>query len=95
MHTASGLLNASHREASADYEQLHKLTDMMTRRDAAEVLRHVSKYGVQCLCEQIAVRPCLKTYGIVGTGTGGGLWHPHTILRLRPGLGDAVSTALQ
>ena len=38
MHTASGLLNASHREASLSYEQLHKLTQMMTR-DAAEVLK--------------------------------------------------------
>ncbi|NTA61699.1 type II toxin-antitoxin system HipA family toxin [Agrobacterium tumefaciens] len=38
MHTASGLLNASHREASVNYEQLHKLTHMMTR-DAAEVLK--------------------------------------------------------
>lgn len=38
MHTASGLLNASHREASLNYEQLHKLTHMMTR-DAAEVLK--------------------------------------------------------
>lgn len=38
MHTASGLLNASHREASLNYEQLHKLTQMMTR-DATEVLK--------------------------------------------------------
>ncbi len=38
MHTASGLLNASHREASLNYEQLHKLTHIMTR-DAAEVLK--------------------------------------------------------
>ncbi|PZM15517.1 type II toxin-antitoxin system HipA family toxin [Rhizobium tubonense] len=38
MHTAGGLLNASHREASLNYEQLHKLTHMMTR-DAAEVLK--------------------------------------------------------
>ncbi|MFK0209191.1 type II toxin-antitoxin system HipA family toxin [Agrobacterium sp. NPDC090283] len=38
MHTASGLLNASHREATLNYEQLHKLTHMMTR-DAAEVLK--------------------------------------------------------
>lgn len=38
MHTASGLLNASHREASLNYEQLHKLTQMLTR-DAAEVLK--------------------------------------------------------
>ncbi|MDI6837689.1 MAG: HipA domain-containing protein, partial [Rhizobiaceae bacterium] len=38
MHTASGLLNANHREASLNYEQLHKLTHMMTR-DAAEVLK--------------------------------------------------------
>lgn len=38
MHTASGLLNASHREASLNYEQLHKLTHMMTR-DASEVLK--------------------------------------------------------
>jgi serine/threonine-protein kinase HipA len=38
MHTASGLLNASHREASVNYEQLHKLTQMMTR-DAVEVLK--------------------------------------------------------
>ena len=38
MHTASGLLNASHREASLNYEQLHKLTLMMTR-DADQVLR--------------------------------------------------------
>ncbi|NTA40097.1 type II toxin-antitoxin system HipA family toxin, partial [Agrobacterium salinitolerans] len=35
MHTASGLLNASHREASVNYEQLHKLTHIMTR-DATE-----------------------------------------------------------
>jgi len=38
MHTASGLLNASHREASVDYQQLHKLTHLVTR-DAAEVLK--------------------------------------------------------
>ncbi|MFN7026723.1 MAG: type II toxin-antitoxin system HipA family toxin, partial [Pseudorhizobium sp.] len=38
MHTASGLLNANHREASLDYEKLHKLTYMMTR-DATEVLK--------------------------------------------------------
>lgn len=38
MHTASGLLNASHREATLNYEQLHKLTHLMTR-DAAEVLK--------------------------------------------------------
>ncbi|MDY6961338.1 type II toxin-antitoxin system HipA family toxin [Pseudorhizobium marinum] len=38
MHTASGLLNASHREPSLDYEKLHKLTHMMTR-DATEVLK--------------------------------------------------------
>ncbi len=38
MHTASGLLNASHREATLNYEQLHKLTRMMTR-GAAEVLK--------------------------------------------------------
>ncbi|MDK4742707.1 type II toxin-antitoxin system HipA family toxin [Rhizobium sp. CNPSo 3464] len=38
MHTASGVLNASHREASLSYEQLHKLTFMMTR-DSSEVLR--------------------------------------------------------
>lgn len=38
MHTASGLLNASHRDASLSYEMLHKLTLMMTR-DSAEVLQ--------------------------------------------------------
>ncbi|MCG7392892.1 type II toxin-antitoxin system HipA family toxin [Microvirga sp. ACRRW] len=38
MHTASGILNASHREASLNYEQLHKLTFLMTR-DSSEVLR--------------------------------------------------------
>ncbi|MFS8145380.1 phosphatidylinositol kinase [Rhizobium sp. R635] len=38
MHTASGILNASHREASLNYGQLHKLTLMMTR-DSSEVLR--------------------------------------------------------
>lgn len=38
MHTASGLLNASHREASVNYEQLHKLAHIMTR-DATEVLK--------------------------------------------------------
>ena len=38
MHTASGILNASHREASLNYEQLHKLALMMTR-DSSEVLR--------------------------------------------------------
>ncbi|MEA1844858.1 type II toxin-antitoxin system HipA family toxin [Agrobacterium sp. 22-3674b3] len=38
MHTASGLLNASHREASVSYAQLHKLTHIMTR-DATEVLK--------------------------------------------------------
>ena len=38
MHTASGLLNASHREASLNYEQVHKLTRMMTR-DSEEVLK--------------------------------------------------------
>ncbi|WP_244530382.1 HipA domain-containing protein [Rhizobium sp. NFR07] len=38
MHTASGLLNASHREPSLNYEQLHKLEHVMTR-DAAEVLK--------------------------------------------------------
>ncbi|MGE7368831.1 type II toxin-antitoxin system HipA family toxin [Neorhizobium sp. NPDC001467] len=36
MHTASGLLNASHREPSVTYEMLHKLTWLMTR-DATEV----------------------------------------------------------
>ncbi|MGO4527287.1 type II toxin-antitoxin system HipA family toxin [Microvirga sp. 2MCAF35] len=38
MHTASGILNASHREASLNYGQLHKLTFLMTR-DSSEVLR--------------------------------------------------------
>ncbi|CAN7593502.1 type II toxin-antitoxin system HipA family toxin [Rhizobium sp. LjRoot258] len=38
MHTASGILNANHREASLNYGQLHKLTLMMTR-DSSEVLR--------------------------------------------------------
>ncbi|TAY97617.1 type II toxin-antitoxin system HipA family toxin [Rhizobium leguminosarum] len=38
MHTASGILNASHRQASLNYGQLHKLTLMMTR-DSSEVLR--------------------------------------------------------
>lgn len=38
MHTASGILNASHRDASLSYENLHKLTFMMTR-DSSEVLR--------------------------------------------------------
>ncbi|MGR9244927.1 type II toxin-antitoxin system HipA family toxin [Rhizobium leguminosarum] len=38
MHTASGILNASHRQASLNYGQLHKLTLMMTR-DNSEVLR--------------------------------------------------------
>ncbi|MBB4239198.1 type II toxin-antitoxin system HipA family toxin [Rhizobium esperanzae] len=38
MHTASGILNASHRQASLNYGQLHKLTFMMTR-DSSEVLR--------------------------------------------------------
>nr|WP_316654935.1 type II toxin-antitoxin system HipA family toxin [uncultured Gellertiella sp.] len=38
MHTASGLLNASHREASVTYEQLHKLVHIMTR-DATQVLK--------------------------------------------------------
>lgn len=37
MHTASGLLNASHREASVNYEMLHKLTFLMTR-ESGEVL---------------------------------------------------------
>ncbi|MBN9032343.1 MAG: type II toxin-antitoxin system HipA family toxin [Rhizobiales bacterium] len=37
MHTASGLLNASHREASVNYAMLHKLTLLMTR-DSGEVL---------------------------------------------------------
>ncbi|EJC82915.1 capsule biosynthesis enzymes related protein [Rhizobium leguminosarum bv. trifolii WSM2297] len=37
MHTASGILNASHRQASVNYEQLHKLTLLMTR-DSSEVL---------------------------------------------------------
>lgn len=37
MHTASGLLNASHREASVNYAMLHKLTFLMTR-DSGEVL---------------------------------------------------------
>ncbi|MGE7371435.1 HipA domain-containing protein [Neorhizobium sp. NPDC001467] len=36
MHTASGLLNASHREPSVTYEMLHKLTWPMTR-DGADV----------------------------------------------------------
>ncbi|MDP9838605.1 serine/threonine-protein kinase HipA [Neorhizobium huautlense] len=31
MHTASGLLDASHREPSVNYEMLHKLTWLMTR----------------------------------------------------------------
>lgn len=38
MHTASGILNASHREASLNYGQLHRLTLMITR-DSSEVLR--------------------------------------------------------
>lgn len=38
MHTASGILNASHRKASLNYGQLHKLTLMMTR-DNSEVAR--------------------------------------------------------
>ncbi|WHO72554.1 type II toxin-antitoxin system HipA family toxin [Rhizobium sp. BT03] len=38
MHTASGILNASHRQASVNYGALHKLTLMMTR-DSSEVLR--------------------------------------------------------
>lgn len=38
MHTASGLLNASHREPSVTYKMLHKLTLLMTR-DTAEVLQ--------------------------------------------------------
>jgi serine/threonine-protein kinase HipA len=38
MHTASGILNASHRYSSLDYGGLHKLT-LMTTRDSAEVLR--------------------------------------------------------
>ena len=37
MHTASGLLNASHRELSVSYEMLHKLTLLMTR-DITQVL---------------------------------------------------------
>lgn len=40
MHTASGLLNASHREASLNYEQLHKLT-LILMRDSGEVLFNV------------------------------------------------------
>ncbi|TCQ98054.1 HipA-like protein [Neorhizobium sp. JUb45] len=38
MHTASGLLDASHRESSVTYEMLHKLTWLMTR-DSTEVLK--------------------------------------------------------
>jgi serine/threonine-protein kinase HipA len=38
MHTASGLLNASHREPSVTYQMLHKLTLLMTR-DSVQVLQ--------------------------------------------------------
>jgi serine/threonine-protein kinase HipA len=38
MHTASGLLNASHREPSVTYQMLHKLTLLMTR-DSGQVLQ--------------------------------------------------------
>ena len=43
MHTASGLLNASHREAALDYGALHKLTAVLTRdsRDVARMFRHM------------------------------------------------------
>lgn len=44
MHTASGLLNASHREAALDYGALHKLTAVLTRdsRDVARMFRHMT-----------------------------------------------------
>ncbi|WP_370677359.1 type II toxin-antitoxin system HipA family toxin [Pleomorphomonas sp. PLEO] len=44
MHTASGLLNASHREASLDYGALHKLTAVLTRnsQDVARMFRHMT-----------------------------------------------------
>ena len=38
MHTASGLLNASHRDTSLDYAALHKLTAVLTR-NSQDVLR--------------------------------------------------------
>ncbi|PKR87862.1 type II toxin-antitoxin system HipA family toxin [Pleomorphomonas diazotrophica] len=44
MHTAGGLLNASHQEASLDYGALHKLTAVLTRnsRDVARMFRHMT-----------------------------------------------------
>lgn len=44
MHTASGLLNASHREAALDYGALHKLTAVLTRdsRDVARMFRQMT-----------------------------------------------------
>ncbi len=43
MHTASGLLNASHREPALDYEDLHKLTAALTRdsRQVVQLFRHM------------------------------------------------------
>jgi serine/threonine-protein kinase HipA len=44
MHTASGLLNVSHREPSLDYEALHKITAMLTRnsQDVSRMFRHMT-----------------------------------------------------
>lgn len=44
MHTASGLLNASHRETALDYIALHKLTAVLTRnsRDVVRMFRHMT-----------------------------------------------------
>lgn len=44
VHTASGLLNASHREASLDYGALHRLTAVLTRnsQDVARMFRHMT-----------------------------------------------------
>ena len=44
MHTASGLLNASHRAASLDYDTLHKITAVLTRnsQDVRRMFRNMA-----------------------------------------------------
>lgn len=44
MHTAGGLLHASHREPSLDYDALHKMTAMMTRdtREVSQMFRNMT-----------------------------------------------------
>jgi serine/threonine-protein kinase HipA len=44
MHTASGMVNASHRLPQLDYETLHKITAMLTRNshDVSRMFRHMT-----------------------------------------------------